>query len=184
MPDPILIETFAKEEPLENMGGCRPFGLACVEWISSLPAPIHGVVVEDTTYLDGTPAVSFIFTEDSANYRETMKQGPGGPEWTTEFTCFYPGDSIIRRQNLAATARHGLVIEVPDNNDRTRRVGTVENPCQLTGCQYATGGAGRDLNGYELKFAWKSDQPAPWVDNDYVPSDHDAHLVPAGSDSD
>ena len=176
MSDPILIETFAKEEPFENMGGCRPFGLALKEWIDELPAPIHGVVVEDTSYLPGTPPVGFVHTEDSANYKESMKVGPGGPEWNTEFTCFYPGDSIKRRQNLATAARHGLVIEVADNMDRNRRVGTVENPCELT-YEYATGGAGSSLNGYNLKFTWKSDAPAPWIDNDYVPSDFDAHLA-------
>ena len=170
---------------MENMGGCRPFGLACVEWIAELPAPIHDVVVEDTSYLAGYAPVGFIFTEDSANYQETMKMGTGGPEWSVKFTCFYPGDSIVRRQNLAAASRHGLVIEVADNNDRNRRVGTVENPCELTSYTYATGGAGKDLNGYALEFNWKkSDRPAPWIDNDYVPSDFDAHLAEEATSSD
>lgn len=177
MPDPIVLSAFLKEEPLENMGGCRAFGLAYAEWISELPAPVHGVVVEDTQYNGDTPPIGFIFTEDSGDYTEGEKMGDSGPEWTTEFSCFYPGDSIDVRQKLAAIARHGLVIEVPDNNDNTRRVGTVENPCTMS-YKYGTGGAARELNGYDVRFRWLSDEAAPLIDNTYAPADHDAHLIP------
>lgn len=176
MSDAIVIQPITVAEPLENMGGCRTFGLLLKEWVTEMHAPVHGVVVTEPSATRNP--VECRVTEDTARWREEPIEGSANVRCT--FTCNCPTDTIEQRQNIQAIARHGLVLEVPDNNNVLRRLGDWNNPARLT-WEYDTAAAAAGRNEWTLTFTWVNDEPAPIIDYDYAPADYDEHLQGSGS---
>lgn len=163
MSDATTITSINVDDGLENIGGCTDFHLSTVEMIVTAHMPVQNVV-------NLQPEQQVIFcsvTRDTAKWSEKQGRG-GGNSVESTFECVVPADTIAKRQNVQAIARHGLVLEVPDNNGVLRRMGNWNNPARMT-YKYDTQGEAAGRNQYLLSFTWTSDGPAPIIDYTFVP---------------
>lgn len=149
----------------DNMGGARHFRFSPIENITALPDVFNGMVDEAIDFAGSNDWFQGYVTEDTADFNEGGKQGPGGPILEPEFNDFFPGDTPSVRRTMADLVRHRFVVDVTDNNGRVRRMGTLDNPVRFT-TDYSTGRGATNRPGYAIKARWASPDPAPFVDTD------------------
>lgn len=148
----------------ENIGGTTMLLYADPEAITDLPFPdADNLITGTATFSSGRWYLAW-HTTDTGRLQEGSSEGPGGTVYDHTFTALIPADSTTTRPLVEEIQRRQCLLDVRDGNGLWRRLGTLRNRprWQFT---YDSGGSTGERAGWRLTVSWRSERPAPFVND-------------------
>lgn len=147
----------------ENLGGMRGMRFILPEWVEEWGYSVQGVAMP-TILLDGYDWISFRAIEDSADFTDEQKKGPGATPWECDYQQDVAGDNIDLRMVIDSATRLRVIAEVVDNNGQVRRMGELNSPAFMS-AKHSSGGSTAARNAWTISVKATHTRAAVFVPN-------------------
>lgn len=143
-----------------NLGGCKSFLFIPINDISSIPDPVDMVISSAVVLRSGKSWYTGYSTLETLEFAERQKNTRAGSSFDKIINGSYPKQSNSMLALFNEMDGQRFVIQITDNNDVVRLVGTINNPL-IFRFDFTTGQQAANLNGYKFVFEQEDTDPAP-----------------------
>ena len=112
----------------DNLGGNYRIKYAFVEDIAEIPEPHAGAIHSEVVMKAGTRWYEVYCTEASMQFKDAQEDSEHGASFVKELTGFVPKEREELNEALDALKNRRCVLDVIDNNNTRKLVGTISEP--------------------------------------------------------
>jgi hypothetical protein len=145
----------------EKMGGASSFNFIPQYSVSSIPNLSVNVITTPLVLKTGCAWLKGLSLPKSLTFNEVMKESDAGVLYEYTVTGSYPGQTPDLSALFAEMKPQPFVLDVTDNNNQRRLLGTLSNPVQFK-YGYSSKDNPSQRPEYTFSFSYTSQKPAPF----------------------
>lgn len=145
----------------ENFGGARSFSFIPVTDVASIPFSISSMLTS-AVFLKSTKAwYTGLAVLRSLAFNEKLIESNAGKAYEYTISGIYPRQNSTMLSLFDDMARRRFILDIIDNNNERRLVGTVTNGARFT-YSYNSGENTNQRPDYNFTFTFRHFKPAPF----------------------
>lgn len=112
----------------DNIGGNFKIKIAYTEQVQEIPGTYNGAIHNDVAMKPGGRWFDVYCTEESIDFKDVQSDSDHGDFFNKTVTGFIPKDRADAIEFVEALKNRPIIIDLLDNNEVRKLVGTVEEP--------------------------------------------------------